>query len=227
MAAAAGRHPAGGGWNPDNLRWLLARVGPVGAAGFGQQLGCSEHAVRQRSGFLDASRDLFPTLEVVIGYRLLFGIYSGIVPDGIDDLVTENIDWAGDSTILLGYVKGRTAAESLSLPRRAVRLLEQWLGHSALLRSHVDPQARRQLWLRLSKAGGTEVSAKSGQAGRVAIQRWVASHGVGVPLQDVQDAAGHTDPRTTRRYDHGRHNLDRHPTYVLAGHLRRPAESGQ
>jgi integrase/recombinase XerD len=43
----------------------------------------------------------------------------------------------------------------------------------------------------------------------------------GVPLQDVQDAAGHTDPRTTRRYDHQRHNLDRHPTYVLAGHLRR------
>ena len=49
----------------------------------------------------------------------------------------------------------------------------------------------------------------------------------GIPLQDVQDAAGHADPRTTRRYDHGRHNLDRHPTYVLAGHLRRHAESGQ
>ena len=49
----------------------------------------------------------------------------------------------------------------------------------------------------------------------------------GIPLQDVQDAAGHTDPRTTRRYDHGRHNLDRHPTYVLAGHLRRHAESEQ
>jgi len=45
----------------------------------------------------------------------------------------------------------------------------------------------------------------------------------GIALQDVQDAAGHTDPRTTRRYDHGRHNLDRHPTYVLAGHLRRHA----
>jgi integrase/recombinase XerD len=43
----------------------------------------------------------------------------------------------------------------------------------------------------------------------------------GVPLQDVQDAAGHADPRTTRRYDHSRHNLDRHPTYVLAAHLRR------
>jgi hypothetical protein len=29
--------------------------------------------------------------------------------------------------------------------------------------------------------------------------------------------AGHADPRTTRRYDRARHNLDQHPTYVLAG----------
>jgi integrase/recombinase XerD len=49
----------------------------------------------------------------------------------------------------------------------------------------------------------------------------------GVPLQDVQDAAGHADPRTTRRYDRSRHNLDRHPTYVLAAHLRRGTGSGQ
>lgn len=47
----------------------------------------------------------------------------------------------------------------------------------------------------------------------------------GVPLQDVQDAAGHRDPRTTRRYDRSRHNLDHHPTYVLAAHLRRSAHS--
>lgn len=41
----------------------------------------------------------------------------------------------------------------------------------------------------------------------------------GVPLEDVQDAAGHADPRTTRRYDRGRHNLDRHPAYALAAFL--------
>jgi integrase/recombinase XerD len=41
--------------------------------------------------------------------------------------------------------------------------------------------------------------------------------GAGVPLQDVQDAMGHADPRTTRRYDRSRHhNLDRHPTYKMA-----------
>ena len=37
-----------------------------------------------------------------------------------------------------------------------------------------------------------------------------------VPLSVVQDAMGHADPRTTRRYDRARHNLDKHPAYVLA-----------
>ncbi len=37
----------------------------------------------------------------------------------------------------------------------------------------------------------------------------------GVPLEDVQDAADHADPRITRRYDRARHALERHPTYAL------------
>jgi integrase/recombinase XerD len=41
----------------------------------------------------------------------------------------------------------------------------------------------------------------------------------GVPLEDVQDAAGHADPRTTRRYDRGRHSLDRHASYALTSWL--------
>lgn len=48
--------------------------------------------------------------------------------------------------------------------------------------------------------------------------------GSGVPLQDVQDAMGHADPRTTRRYDRSRHNLDRHATYKMAAHLRRSSQ---
>jgi hypothetical protein len=93
------------------------------------------HQVLRKRGagvFDTALQDVFPHLDVVIGYRLLFGIYSGIVPDGIADLGDDDIDWAGDSTILLSYAKRRTAAESLNLHRSAVRLLEQWLAHSAL-----------------------------------------------------------------------------------------------
>ncbi len=43
-----------------------------------------------------------------------------------------------------------------------------------------------------------------------------AARGEGVPLEDVQDAMGHADPRTTRRYDRDRHNLDRDPAYTIA-----------
>jgi integrase/recombinase XerD len=38
-------------------------------------------------------------------------------------------------------------------------------------------------------------------------------------LQDVQDAMGHADPRTTRRYDRARRQLDRSPNYLLAATL--------
>jgi integrase len=43
-----------------------------------------------------------------------------------------------------------------------------------------------------------------------------AARGEGVALEDVQDAMGHADPRTTRRYDRDRHSLDRDPAYLLA-----------
>jgi len=47
----------------------------------------------------------------------------------------------------------------------------------------------------------------------------------GVPLEDVQDAMGHADPRTTRRYDRDRHNLDRDPAYTIAAARVRRADA--
>lgn len=41
----------------------------------------------------------------------------------------------------------------------------------------------------------------------------------GTPLHIVQDFLGHADPRTTRRYDHGRESLDRSPAYELGAAL--------
>lgn len=45
----------------------------------------------------------------------------------------------------------------------------------------------------------------------------------GVPLEDVQDAMGHADPRTTRRYDRGRHALERDPALRLGALYGAPA----
>lgn len=44
----------------------------------------------------------------------------------------------------------------------------------------------------------------------------------GASLRDLQDALGHADPRTTRRYDRSRHSLDRAPGYKLAAFLAVP-----
>jgi integrase/recombinase XerD len=44
---------------------------------------------------------------------------------------------------------------------------------------------------------------------------------VGASLRDLQDAMGHASPRTTRRYDRSRGNLDRSPGYLLAGYISR------
>lgn len=41
----------------------------------------------------------------------------------------------------------------------------------------------------------------------------------GVPLADVQDAMGHADPRTTRRYDRAAGALDRSPSYRMQDEL--------
>lgn len=41
----------------------------------------------------------------------------------------------------------------------------------------------------------------------------------GASLRDVQDFAGHRDPRTTRRYDRSRHSLDRNAACTLAAYL--------
>ena len=175
-AAARGTSPALETWTADNLAWLLARLGPVGTPGVAAHLGCSLNAVQKRGGVPAASASLFPHLGDVIAYRLLFGIHSGIVPDGIDDLVTADIDWAGDSTILLSYVKGRTSGESVNLPKRAVRLLEQWLAHSQLLRSHADPATARHLWLGVTRPGSSV--AFSGPVHRDHVKAWARRLGL-------------------------------------------------
>jgi len=55
-----------------------------------------------------------------------------------------------------------------------------------------------------------------------------AALNAGVPFRDVQDFAGHADPRTTRRYDRSRNSLDRHATYALAARLGRgPAATSE
>jgi hypothetical protein len=182
--AAGGRDPQDGGWTPANKRWLLMRTGPLNDVRAGEYLGRSSTWVARAAGGIRAASDeLFPVMNVVIAYRLLLGIYTGIVPDGIAGLGIGDIDWAGDSSVLLSYVKGRTAAESRTLPRRAVRLLEQWLEHSAPLREHAPAQLRGSLWLYYTHSGPSRWQTATDST---AYWRWGARHGLSVDRRRIR-----------------------------------------
>jgi hypothetical protein len=115
LAAEDGTNPAAGGLSDRNLAWLLVRRGPRSRMQVAQLAGLSRHLVA-RSNLAEVTRALFPTTDVAFAYVLLFGAYTGIVPDGIADLGVEDIDWAGDATILLDYVKGRTGPDRRNAP---------------------------------------------------------------------------------------------------------------
>ena len=81
------------------------------------------------------------------------------------------------------------------------------------------PMDRPAVWRTLRRLARQAVPAKAGSLHPHDLRHAFVtlSLDAGASLRDVQDAAGHADPRTTRRYDRARHNLDKHPTYALAG----------
>jgi integrase len=80
-----------------------------------------------------------------------------------------------------------------------------------------QPQAWRLVRRLAQRAGLDGAGAIRTHSLRVAFI--TGAREAGVPLEDVQDAAGHADPRTTRRYDRGRHSLDRHASYAITSWL--------
>lgn len=153
-AAGTGGDPACGPVTPQAVAWWMARNGPVSGRGFARRLNLSSPVMIEAGPWVSrARRALFAGTETVIAYRLLFGVLTGIVPDGIDGLGTGDLDWAGDTAMLACYIKGRTARESVTLGRAAVRLVEQWLAHTELARRFAPPGLAGALWLRYEPLG--------------------------------------------------------------------------
>jgi integrase/recombinase XerD len=154
----------------------------------------------------------------------------------IDEALSADVDYytyqRGHQVLRVRRKGGRDAIVPLAPP--TVRAIEDYLddGHPLTGPLFLGRGGRRlaytsayqQIRRLAAKAGIPAAAVISPHSLR---HTWVTeSLALGVALQDVQDGAGHADPRTTRRYDRSRHNLDRHPAYVLAAHLRR-APAGQ
>lgn len=146
-AAERGGDPGVHGPSFDNLAWSMRRIGPASGATINAFFPEPEEAVPADPEHVAAiGRALFPGLGVALAYRIAFAMRSGIVPDGVDGLRVGDITRTGTSTVLLSYVKGRTGAEALNLPADAVRVLDAWLDHSAVLRAHAGDLSER-LWI--------------------------------------------------------------------------------
>ena len=139
---------------------------------------------------------------------------------------------AGDITTVRGHPVARVvrkggARSDIALPPPAVvavsRLLEErgLAGPSAPL--FIDRSGQR-----LDRFDAVRIVRRLGRA--AGIGKRLSPHSLrhtfvvlaldaGAPLRDVQDSAGHADPRTTRRYSHDRDTLDRFAGYHVAEHL--------
>lgn len=106
------------------------------------------------------------------------------------------------------YLAARAAAQRVTVPELTGPLLVTATG------ARLDRHSVFRLVRRLARSAGIAAWAKlSPHSLRHAFA--TTARAEGVPLEDVQDAMGHADPRTTRRYDRDRHNLDRDPAYVI------------
>jgi integrase len=172
---------------------------------------------------LVAAHELGPKHEALVSLLLLNGLrVSEALNATADDLDTER----GHQVLRITRKGGRRAMVPLA-PRT-----------SAAIAAHLDERTAGPLFPRASGCRGVNARLTSAGAAymvdrtvkRAGIEKHLSPHSLrhgfvtlsleaGVALTDVQDAAGHADPRTTRRYDRARHRLDAAPTYALAAAL--------
>ncbi|MEA2188305.1 MAG: integrase/recombinase XerD [Solirubrobacteraceae bacterium] len=152
--------------------------------------------------------------------------YNGL---RVDEALSRDVEHLGHQqghrVLRISRKGGRDALEPLSVP--VERALDAYLGDRASGALFVDDRGRRmyeaQAWRlvrRLARRAGLNAA---GQLSPHSLRHTFATSldDAGVPLQDIQDAMGHADPRTTRRYMATHQHLDRHATYAFAAWLRR------
>lgn len=125
----------------------------------------------------------------------------------------------GHRTLFINRKGHKTA--TIPLAPRTARAIDLYIDEQTTGPIFLNQDRRR----RLDRHGAARIVRRL--AKRAGIDKRISPHSLrhsfitaaldaGVPLRDVQEAASHSDPRTTMRYDRGRGSLDRHATYIVS-----------
>lgn len=158
-----------------------------------------------------------PRAEVVVTLLLLCGLrVSELVGATVADLGYER----GHRVLTVTRKGGRS--QRMVVPPRAAAILDDYLagrGEGPLVVTATGRALDRYaIWrlLRTLAADALPHLADSLHPHDLRHACATLALDAGASLHDVQDLLGHADPRTTRRYDRARHNLDRSPSHRLA-----------
>ncbi len=132
----------------------------------------------------------------------------------------ENLEYNRGHRTLFIHRKGNKTA-TIPLAPRTSRSIDLYIGEresgpiflNADGTKRLDRHASARIVRRLAKLAGVDKRISPHSLRHSFI---TAALDAGVPLRDVQEAASHSDPRTTMRYDRGRGSLDRHATYIVS-----------
>jgi integrase/recombinase XerD len=152
--------------------------------------------------------------------------YNGL---RVDEALSRDVEHLGHQqghrVLRISRKGGRDALEPLSPP--VERALDAHLADRTTGPLFTDDHGRRmyeaQAWRLVRRLARNAGLKSAGQLSPHSLRHTFATSlsDAGVPLQDIQDAMGHADPRTTRRYMATHQHLDRHATYAFAAWLRR------
>ena len=143
--------------------------------------------------------------------------YNGL---RIDEALSRDIEHLGHQlghrVLRISRKGGRDALEPLSPP--VERALDTYLGARTAGPLFLDDRGRRmyeaQAWRLVRRLARRAAIKSAAQLSPHSLRHTFATSldHAGVALQDIQDAMGHADPRTTRRYMATHQHLDRHAT---------------
>lgn len=200
-----------------NILWLLDKHGPRSREDLAELQGWPRYRFRERRRtghrpWRELCRLFWPTAEDLVPYLVLFGLQSGISPEGVISIRADGMSAISQGRVRIQWYKARGGgleADTFSSksPWSPGGLLERVLALTEPARRQASPQAAEALWVALAhaKVRGTEIEIRPVSDSTLSYA--LAQFSATAQLRDDQDQPLALDRRRLRKTFYAR--LDR------------------